>query len=65
MEVNDTWRFIFRHVPGALWLSRMIVFLYLETTAVRFTKEKNGLKARNESAKRSSAYIRQFAPGEL
>ena len=65
MEVNDTWRFIFRHVPGALWFSRMIVFLYLEGTAVRFTKEENGVKARNESAERSKAYIRQFAPSEL
>ncbi|KAJ5537043.1 hypothetical protein N7513_010229 [Penicillium frequentans] len=62
MKVNDTWRFIFRHVPGALWFSRMIVFIYLEGTAVRFNTGKNGVKARNESADRSNEYIRQTAP---
>lgn len=63
MQVNESWRFIFRYIPGALWFFRMIVFLYLESTAVRFSVSGNGTKARNQSAERSKTYIRETSPG--
>ncbi|KAJ6021061.1 hypothetical protein N7540_006565 [Penicillium herquei] len=61
-RITATWRFIFRHVPGALWLFRIIVFLFLESTAIRFNTKGSGIKARNQSAERSKAYIRKNAP---
>lgn len=65
MQINDKWKFIFRYVPGVLRLLRLIVFLVLESTAVRFNINYKGNKARNLSAERSKAYIQSTAPGEL
>lgn len=62
MHINENWRRIFRHVPVTLWILRIIVFLYLESTSVCFGKDQNGVKARNRSLKRSEAYIKQTAP---
>ncbi|CAG8886881.1 unnamed protein product [Penicillium egyptiacum] len=64
-QIDDNWKFIFRYVPGALRLLRLMVFLYLESTAVRFNINPNGNKARNLSSERSKAYIQRNAPGEL
>ncbi|KAJ5760001.1 hypothetical protein N7520_007157 [Penicillium odoratum] len=63
-QVSPNWRGIFRHVPGALWILRVIVFLYLESTAARFNAKGNGKLARSQSSKSSEEYIRQTAPGE-
>ncbi|KAJ5128926.1 hypothetical protein N7448_002634 [Penicillium atrosanguineum] len=62
IQVSDTWRFIFRHMPIALWILRVVVFLYLEGTAARFNMDANGIKARKASADRSEAYIKRTAP---
>lgn len=65
MQIDEGWRLIFRHVPGVMWLFRVVVFLYLESTASRFNVDGNGTKARNQSAERSQAYIKRSAPGVL
>lgn len=65
MQIDDNWKFIFRYVPGVLRLLRLMVFLFLESTAVRFNTNYKGGKARNLSAERSKAYIQSTAPGEL
>lgn len=65
MQIHDKWKFIFRYVPGVLRLLRLIVFLVLESTAVRFNITYKGNKARNISAEGSRAYIQSTAPGEL
>ncbi|KAJ5385709.1 hypothetical protein N7509_008250 [Penicillium cosmopolitanum] len=62
MEINGKWRFFFRYVPGALFFFRILVFLFLESTAVRFNVTGDGLRARDQSAERSRAYIRETAP---
>ncbi|CRL22751.1 Flavin-containing monooxygenase-like [Penicillium camemberti] len=64
MQINDKWKFIFRYVPGVLRLLRLIVFLVLESTAVRFNINYKGNKARNLSAERSKAYIQSTAPDD-
>lgn len=63
MEINDKWSLFFRYVPGVLLLFRILVFLFLESTAVRFNVTGKGLRARDRSAERSRAYIRENAPG--
>lgn len=65
MQIDDNWKLIFRYVPGVLRLLRLMVFLFLESTAVRFNTNYKGGKARNLSAERSKAYIQSTAPGEL
>ncbi|KAJ5941188.1 hypothetical protein N7516_001356 [Penicillium verrucosum] len=62
MQIHDKWKFIFRYVPGVLRLLRLIVFLVLESTAVRFNITYKGNKARNISAEGSRAYIQSTAP---
>lgn len=64
-EINYRWQFLFRHVPGALLIFSILVFLYLESTASRFCVTGNGIKARHQSAERSRAYIRDIAPDKL
>ncbi|KAJ6143365.1 hypothetical protein N7471_002818 [Penicillium samsonianum] len=64
-QIDDNWKFIFRYVPGALRSLRLLVFLYLESTAIRFNVNYNGTKARNHSADRSKAYIQSYAPSKL
>ncbi|CAG8197738.1 unnamed protein product [Penicillium nalgiovense] len=64
-QIDDNWKFVFRYVPGALRLVRLAVFLYLESTAVRFSINPHGNKARNISSERSKAYIQSNAPGEF
>ncbi|KAJ5364366.1 uncharacterized protein N7496_010079 [Penicillium cataractarum] len=64
LQINDKWRFILRHVPGVLLLFRILVFLFLESTAIRFKVTGSGLRARNQSAERSRAYIKKNAPEE-
>ncbi|KAJ5895919.1 uncharacterized protein N7473_005318 [Penicillium subrubescens] len=63
LQINYKWRFIFRYVPGVLLLFRILVFLFLESTAIRFKVTGSGPKARNQSAERSRAYIKENAPG--
>lgn len=65
MQIDNKWKFIFRYMPGVLRLLRLVVFLFLESTAVRFNINYKGNKARNLSAERSKAYIQSTAPGEL
>ncbi|OQD63401.1 hypothetical protein PENPOL_c009G01734 [Penicillium polonicum] len=64
MQIDDNWKFIFRYVPGVLRLLRLMVFLFLESTAVRFNTNYKGGKARNLSAERSKAYIQSTAPDD-
>ncbi|CAG8163427.1 unnamed protein product [Penicillium nalgiovense] len=64
-QIDDNWKFVFRYVPGALRLVRLAVFLYLESTAVRFSINPHGNKARNISSERSKSYIQSNAPGEF
>ena len=55
MRISKQWKFIFRHVPGALFFFRMLVFLFLESTAIRFNTAGNGPRARDQSAERAEA----------
>ncbi|KAJ5420718.1 hypothetical protein N7465_003237 [Penicillium sp. CMV-2018d] len=64
MQIDDNWKFIFRYVPGVLRLLRLMVFLFLESTAVRFNTNYKGGKARSLSAERSKAYIQSTAPDD-
>ena len=63
MRINTNWQLILRYFPGVLWLFRTLVFLFLESTAVRFKVTGGGAKARNRSAEGSRAYITETAPG--
>ncbi|KAK4862116.1 hypothetical protein LT330_003254 [Penicillium expansum] len=62
MQISNKWKFVFRYVPGVQLLLRLIVFLYLESTAVRFNINHKGNKARFSSAERSKAYVQSNAP---
>ncbi|KAJ5109098.1 hypothetical protein N7456_005773 [Penicillium angulare] len=62
LQVTERWQFVFRHVPGLLLFFRLLVFLFLESTAVRFGITGNGQKARNQSAQGSKTYIQENAP---
>ncbi|KAJ5682801.1 hypothetical protein N7462_005966 [Penicillium macrosclerotiorum] len=62
IDINSYWKLMFRYMPGALWILRMIVFFYLESTSARFNISATGSKARNQSAERSKDYILRTAP---
>jgi hypothetical protein len=66
MQISGNWKMLFRYVPGVLWILRIIIFLYLESTATRFNVDGSGSsRAREKSSRKSEEYIKKYAPGEF
>ncbi|KAK1140889.1 hypothetical protein N8T08_009762 [Aspergillus melleus] len=61
-EISETWRIIFRYVPGLLFIVRLLMFLYMESGFFQFGKSKAESLSRKNSAQLSANHVRNTAP---
>ncbi|KAL4915364.1 hypothetical protein BDW62DRAFT_188593 [Aspergillus aurantiobrunneus] len=62
IQVSPEWRAIFRYFPILLFLIRLFLFLYMETTWLQFQNNRLGKIGRAASEKSSREYVQGTAP---
>ncbi|KAL4783784.1 hypothetical protein BJX76DRAFT_348339 [Aspergillus varians] len=61
-RISPEWRDVFRHVPILLYLLRLFLFLYMETTWLWLQNNKIGKIGRASVESRSRKYVEEAAP---
>ena len=64
VRIGQCLQLLLAWVPFVFVLARWVVFWVLDSAIIQFHEDSSGQKMREESLKRSKAYVEKTAPGE-